>query len=67
VRVRFLAVALSKDGSRDSLRRIFRMEIERQPLDVRAEPALQPVGPLEADEAERSDVVAPDPYLKWGH
>lgn len=36
------------------------MEIEGEPLDVRAEPALQPLGPLEADVAKRSDVVAPD-------
>jgi hypothetical protein len=36
------------------------MEEERQPLDLRAEPALEPLGPREADVAERSGVVAPD-------
>ena len=36
------------------------MQVERQPVHDGAEPALQPLGPLEADVAERSNVVAPD-------
>jgi len=47
-------------GARDSFRRIFGMEVEGKPVDRGAEPALEPLGPLEADVAERSNVVAPD-------
>jgi hypothetical protein len=36
------------------------MEVEREPLDGGVEPTLEPVGPLEADVAERSYVIAPD-------
>ena len=36
------------------------MQVEREPVHDGAEPALQPLGPLEADVAERSNVVAPD-------
>jgi hypothetical protein len=54
------SIALGEAFPGDAFRRVFRMEIERKPLDVGAEPALQPIGPLEADEAERSDVVAPN-------
>jgi hypothetical protein len=43
------------------------MEIEGKPLDAGAEPALQPLGPLEADEAEGSDVVAPDRDCELAH
>jgi hypothetical protein len=43
------------------------MEVEGEPLDGRAEPALEPLGPLEADVAKRSDVVAPDRDGKLVH
>jgi hypothetical protein len=36
------------------------MQIKRPPFDPRAELALKPRGPFEADVAERSYVVAPD-------
>jgi hypothetical protein len=36
------------------------MQVKRPPLDPRAEPALEPRRPLEADVAKRSYVVAPD-------
>jgi hypothetical protein len=51
----------------DPLRRVLGMQVEREPLDLRAEPALQPLGPLEADVAERSYVVAPDGDARLGH
>jgi micrococcal nuclease len=43
------------------------MEVEGKPFDGRAEPAREPVGPLEADVAERSYVVAPDEDAVLGH
>jgi hypothetical protein len=61
------AVPLRQPLARNALRRILRVEVEGQPLDAGAEPALQPIGPLEADEAERSDVVAPDGYGEFVH
>jgi hypothetical protein len=54
------SVALGEPFPGDAFRWVFGMKIEGKPLDLGAEPALQPIGPLEADEAERSDVVAPD-------
>jgi hypothetical protein len=65
--VKVRAIALYEASTRDALRRVFRMQIEGKPLDLSAEPALQPVGPLEADEAERSDVVAPNRGRKVAH
>jgi len=53
-------VAALEVGSRQAVLRILGMEEERQPLDLRAEPALEPLGPRKADVAERSGVVAPD-------
>ena len=35
------------------------MQVKRTPLDLRAEPALEPRRPFKADVAERSYVVAP--------
>jgi hypothetical protein len=61
------AVAGVQLGPRNALRRIFGMEIEGKPFDRGAEPALQPLGPLEADVAERSGVVAPDEDVVLGH
>src|SRR3954469_12232050 len=53
------AVALLEDGARDALRRILRVQVEWAPFDPRAEPALEPRGPIEADVAEGSYVVGP--------
>ena len=61
------AVAPLEFLARDALRRVLGMEVERQPLDLSAEPALEPVGPLEADVAERSYVVAPDGDARLVH
>jgi hypothetical protein len=47
-------------GARDAPGRILGVKVEREPLDLGAEPALQPLGPRKADAAEGSDVVAPD-------
>jgi uncharacterized protein len=44
----------------DSLRWVLGMQVEREPFDLGAEPALEPRRPLVADVAERSDVVTPD-------
>ena len=54
------AVAPLQVRPRQSLGRILGMEEEGKPVDLRAEPALEPLGPREADVAERSGVVAPD-------
>ena len=43
------------------------MEEEGKPVDLRTEPALEPLGPGEADVAERSGVVAPDRDRKVAH
>jgi micrococcal nuclease len=43
------------------------MEAEGKPVDRHAEPARKPLGPLEADVAERSYVVAPDEDAVLGH
>jgi hypothetical protein len=53
-------VAALQVGAADALLRVLRVEEERKPVDPRAVPALQPLGPREADVAERSRVVAPD-------
>jgi hypothetical protein len=54
------AVTALEHGARDALRRVLGMQVERPPLDPRAEPALEPRRPLEGDVAERSYVIAPD-------
>ena len=43
------------------------MEVERKPLHGGVEPTLEPVGPLQADVAERSYVVAPDEDDVFAH
>ncbi len=53
--------------ARDSLRRVLGVQVERQPLDGRAEALLHPPGQHLADAAERSDVVRPDDDLVLGH
>ena len=57
------AVPPQKIGTRNALRRVLRVKIERQPLDVGAEPALEPLGRLLADATEWSDVFRPDQNL----
>jgi hypothetical protein len=47
-------------GSRQAFLGVLGVKEEGKPFDLRAEPALQPLGPGEADVAERSGVVAPD-------
>jgi hypothetical protein len=53
-------VATLEIGPLQALLRVLGMEEEGQPLDLRAEPALEPLGPRKADVAEGSGVVAPD-------
>jgi hypothetical protein len=55
-----LPVAAVELGSRDALRWILGVKIEREPLDRGAEPVAEPRRPFVGDVAERSDVVAPD-------
>src|SRR5207253_6916318 len=62
-----LAVACLELCPWDSLGRILRVQVERKPLHLGAEPAPEPVDPLEADVAERSNVVAPDQDGVVGH
>jgi pimeloyl-ACP methyl ester carboxylesterase/class 3 adenylate cyclase len=49
---------------RDALGRVLGMQVEGSPLDLRAEPTLEPRRPFEADVAEGSYVVAPDRDLR---
>jgi hypothetical protein len=58
--VEAVAVPRMQLRTRNAFRRVLRMEVEGKPLDARAEPTRQPLGPFEADVTERSDVVAPD-------
>jgi hypothetical protein len=58
------AVAPLELLARDALRRVLGMEVEGSPLDLGAEPVLEPRRPLQADVAERSYVVAPDDDLR---
>jgi len=62
-----LAVAGVQLGAGDAFAGILRVEVEGEPLDRGAEPAPQPLGPLVADVAVRSDVVAPDRDGVLGH
>jgi hypothetical protein len=61
MRVRVEAVALRELLDRDPLGRILRVQVERQPLDLSAVPALEPCRAFNRDIAERSYVVGPDP------
>jgi hypothetical protein len=65
VRVRVEAVAPPEVVNRDALGRIFRVQVERQPFDLSAVPALEPRRALSRDVAERSYVVGPDPDEWW--
>jgi hypothetical protein len=63
VLVESVAVAAQKLRPWDALRRVLGVKVERQPLDLGAEPALEPLGRPLADATERSDVVGPDQDL----
>jgi hypothetical protein len=65
LRVDVEPVAARQLVGRDALRRIFRMQVERQPLDLSAVPALEPRRALSRDVAEGSYVVRPDPDQRW--
>jgi hypothetical protein len=53
------SVATLQLGPGNSFGRVLGMQIKWPPLDLRAEPALEPRRPLKADVAEGSYVVAP--------
>jgi len=55
-----VAVARVQLVAGNPLERVLRMQVERQPGDLGAVPALEPVGRGLADPAERSDVVRED-------
>jgi hypothetical protein len=55
-----VSVACVQFCALDPLRRVLRVEVEREPDHLGAEPALEPRGRGLADAAERSDVVRPD-------
>ena len=57
------AVPLQELAAGNALGRILGVEIEGQPLDGGAEPALEPLGRPLADATEGSDVVRPDQDL----
>ena len=61
------AVAPVELCSGNSFRRVLGVEVEGQPVDLGAEPALEPLGRALAESAERSDVVRPDDDLVLGH
>jgi hypothetical protein len=65
--VEALAVAPVELRSRDAFRRVLGVEVEGQPVDLGAEPALEPLGRALAESAEGSDVVRPDDDLVLGH
>jgi hypothetical protein len=65
--VKALAVAPVELGSRDALGRVLRVEVEGQPVDLSAEPALEPLSRALAEATEGSDVVRPDDDLVLGH
>ena len=62
-----LAVARERSRSRGRPPPVLGMKVEREPRDLRAEPALEPVGRRLADAAERSDVVGPDEDFVLAH
>ena len=62
-----LSVAREQLLSRQTLLRVLRVQVEGEPRDLSAEPALEPVGRRLADAAERSDVVGPDEDFVLAH
>jgi hypothetical protein len=65
--VEALAVAPVELGSRNALGRVLGVEVEGQPVDLSAEPALDPLSRALAEAAEGSDVVRPDDDLVLRH
>jgi hypothetical protein len=65
--VEALAVTPVELGSRDAIGRVLGVEVERQPVDLSVEPALEPLSRALAEAAEGSDVVRPDDDLVLGH
>jgi len=59
-----VSVACMQFCALDPLRRVLRVEVEREPHHLGAEPALEPLGRGLADAAEGSDVVRPDGNVK---
>ena len=62
-----LSVAREQMLARQALLRILRVQVEGEPRDRSAVPALEPVGRRLADAAERSDVVGPDKGFVLAH
>jgi hypothetical protein len=62
-----LPVAGVELGSRDPLRRVLRVEVEREPGYMGAEPVREPLSRWLAEPAKRSDVVRPDQNIKAAH
>jgi hypothetical protein len=58
--VEALAVAPVEVGPRNALRRVLGVEVEGEPVDLGAEPTLEPLSRALAEAAEGSDVVRPD-------
>ncbi len=67
VPVELVAVARQQVRAGDALGRVLGMQVEREPFDDGAKPALEPLGPALADAAEGSDVVRPDEDLVLRH
>ncbi len=65
--VEAIAVAAVELSPRNALRWVLGVEIEGEPLDLGAEPTLEPLSRALAEAAERSDVVRPDDDLVLGH
>jgi hypothetical protein len=65
--VEALAVAPVELGSRNALGRVLGVEVEGQPVNLSAEPALDPLSRALAEAAEGSDVVRPDDDLVLRH
>ena len=62
-----LAVAPVELCPGNALGRVLRVQVEGKPVDLGAEPALEPLGRALAEATEGSDVVRPDDDLVLGH
>ena len=67
VSVEGLPVPPDEVRARDPLRWVLGVQVEGQPLDLGAEPALEPLGRALTDAAEGSDVIRPDQDLVHCH
>ena len=65
--VETLAVAPVELCPGNALGRVLRVQVEGKPVDLGAEPALEPLSRALAEAAEGSDVVRPDDDLVLGH